>query len=130
MVIALVLPFGDSRSAIRELSLALRNAAQLALFDLDRRDIVLSLHDTKGTPEGAKEAVKQALAAKANLIVGPLFSTSVAAIAPMLAGRDVPSLALSNDRSVKGDNIWLLGFLPEDNIDRIVGARRRRRIGR
>jgi ABC-type branched-subunit amino acid transport system substrate-binding protein len=120
VVIALVLPFGDSRSSIRDLSRALQNAAQLALFDLDRRDIVLSLHDTKGTQDGAKEAVKQALAAKADLIVGPLFSTSVAAIAPMLAGRDVPALALSNDRSVKGDNIWLLGFLPEDNIDRIV----------
>lgn len=120
VVIALLLPVGDNRSSIRDLSKALLNAAQLALFDLDRRDIILSLHDTNGTPEGAIEAVKQALAAKADLIVGPLFSTSVTAIAPMLAGRDVPALALSNDRSIKGDNIWLLGFLPEDNIDRIV----------
>ena len=39
---------------------------------------------------------------------------------PLLAGRDTPAFAFSNDASAAGDNLWLLGFLPEQNIDRIV----------
>ena len=38
----------------------------------------------------------------------------------MLANERVPALAFSNDRSVASKNIWLLGFIPEDNIDRAI----------
>ena len=81
---------------------------------------VLRLHDTKGTPEGAAEAAKAALAAGSNILVGPLFADSVSAVAPLLVGREAKALAFSNDSRVAAQNLWLLGFLPEQNIDRIV----------
>ena len=54
------------------------------------------------------------------MIIGPLFATSVQAVTPVLAGTNVPALAFSNDRSVASKNIWLLGFIPEDNIERAI----------
>ena len=67
----------------------------------------------------AQTAARLALAAGTDLIIGPLFATSVQAVAPVLANARVPALALSNDRSV-ASKISGLGFIPEDNIDRAI----------
>ena len=123
VVVSLLLPMSDGRDAIRGLAGELYKAAQLAMFDTPlSRDarFVLRLHDTKGTPEGAAEAAKAALAAGSNILVGPLFADSVSAVAPLLVGREAKALAFSNDSRVAAQNLWLLGFLPEQNIDRIV----------
>ena len=123
VVVSLLLPMSDGRDAIRALAGELYKAAQLAMFDTPlSRDarFVLRLHDTKGTPEGAAEAAKAALAAGSNILVGPLFADSVSAVAPLLVGREAKALAFSNDSRVAAQNLWLLGFLPEQNIDRIV----------
>ena len=119
-VVALLLPMGDERANIRALAGDLYNAAQLALFDGGNRSIILKLHDTKGTPAGAQNAAMAAIAGEADIIIGPLFSTSVTAVAPVLAGRDIVALALSNDSGAARDNVWLMGFLPEQNITQIV----------
>jgi ABC-type branched-subunit amino acid transport system substrate-binding protein len=123
-VVGLLLPLSDERDTIRALAGHLYNGAQLALFDAPLNggatNLVISLHDTKGTPTGAQEAAKAAIAAGSDVIVGPLFGSSVSAIQPVLAGRDVPGFAFSNDSSTAMDGLWLLGFLPEQNIDRIV----------
>ena len=105
---------------VRALANTLLQAAQLALFDVARPELLLRVQDTSGTPVGAQTAARAALAAGTDLIIGPLFATSVQAIAPVLAGSRVPALAFSNDRSVARRNIWLLGFIPEDNIDRAI----------
>lgn len=119
-ILGLLLPLGDRREAIRSLAGHLYNSAQLALFDAPTQSLVISLHDTKGTAEGAQEAAKAAIAAGADIIVGPLFGSSVTAMQPVLAGRNVPAFAFSNDASTATDGLWLMGFLPEQNIDRIV----------
>ena len=119
-IVGLLLPLGDSRDTIRSLAGHLYNGAQMALFDAETDKLIISLHDTKGTQKGAEEAAKAAIAAGADIIVGPLFGASVTAIQPVLAGRDVPGFAFSNDASTATDGLWLLGFLPEQNIDRIV----------
>ena len=119
-ILGLLLPLSDKREAIRSLAGHLYNSAQMALFDAPAQSLVISLHDTKGTAGGAQEAAKAAIAAGADIIVGPLFGSSVTAMQPVLAGRSVPAFAFSNDASAATDGLWLMGFLPEQNIDRIV----------
>ena len=121
-IVALLLPMSDQREDVRLLADAMFNAAQMALFDSGMRSLVLSLHDTQGTAKGAALATREALAGGAQLILGPLFSTSVTAAAPYLRGRKVAALAFSNNIDVLEENIWLMGFLPEQNIDHIVGT--------
>ncbi len=120
VTISLLLPMTDARDNVRTLAADLFNAAQLAVFDAGQPNIVIRLHDTKGTPQGAEHAAKEAVAAEADIIVGPLFADSVRSVGPVLVGRDIPALVFSNDRTARTQNVWLLGFLPEDNINRVI----------
>ncbi|MCH8991732.1 MAG: ABC transporter substrate-binding protein [Acidobacteria bacterium] len=76
--VALLLPLSGRNARLGN---AMVNAAQLALFDLADDRFELLIHDTKGTPEGAAEAAALAIGDGASLILGPLLSASVTAVA-------------------------------------------------
>ncbi|MCW9032866.1 MAG: penicillin-binding protein activator [Rhodospirillales bacterium] len=98
----------------------LLNAAQLALFDFGKPGFELLIHDTKGTPEGAAEAADQALEEGASLILGPLLSSSVQAVSPMAQQAGVNVLAFSNNQAALAENVYLLGFMPSEEVKRVV----------
>lgn len=117
VVLGLLLPLAHPDAGVRRTADDLFKAAQMAVFDAGDTPLVLLPRDTGGTPEGARKAAAHAVADGASLIIGPLFSGSAAALGNASA---VPVLAFSNDRNVRARNLWLFGFLPEQNIDRIV----------
>ena len=96
----------------------------MALFDIADENFVILPRDTRGTPAGARAAAQQVLAEGATLILGPLLSSSVAAMAPEARRRGVPVVAFSNDRSVAGEGVYVLGFLPQEQVDRVVSFAR------
>ena len=106
---------------------AMLNAAQMALFELGGaqegsggREIALAPRDTGGTPAGAQQAVQDAMEAGAQLILGPLFSSEVEAIAPLARSRGVPVVAFTNDYAVAGDGVYIIGITPELQVERMV----------
>jgi len=110
---------------------SLKQAGELALFDRDDGSFQLVVLDDKGTPEGARAAADQALKDGAELILGPLFSTSVSAVAPIARTAGVPVLAFSNDRQVAGSGVFLLGHQVSAEVERVVSyavVQGRRRI--
>lgn len=109
---------------------ALLDAAHLALFDVGDSRLVLLPRDSKGTPEGAAAAAQDLLAQGAQLIVGPLFAGEVAAVAPVARAGRVPVLGFSTDRTVAGDNVWLLGLAPDDQVARVVAFAHSRGLNR
>jgi hypothetical protein len=54
------------------------------------------------------------------MILGPLFAQSVSAVAQVARGRGVPVIAFSTDASVATRGVYLLSFLPESDVKRIV----------
>jgi ABC-type branched-subunit amino acid transport system substrate-binding protein len=123
----LLLPLSGANAAIgRELL----DAAQLALFDLADDRLTLMPRDTQGTPAGAATAAEAVLAEGAELIVGPLFSSESAAVAPIAQGRGVNVISFSNDRSVAGNGVFILGFTPEQEIEQVIGFARSRGYAR
>ena len=76
-----------------------------------------------------RAAANEALAEGNGLILGPLLAEDVRAVAPVARRADVPVIAFSNDVSVAGDGVYLMGFTPGQSIERVVayarGARRR-----
>lgn len=100
---------------------SLKQAAELALFERDSPSVQLVVKDDKGTPEGARAATDEALKEGATLILGPLFAKSVGAVAPVARAANVPVVAFSNDRQVAGNGVYLLGFQPAPEVQRIVG---------
>lgn len=125
--IALLLPLSGEHKAVGQ---ALLNAAQLALFNFPEAPIVLLPRDTTGTPSGAAQAAREAIAAEADFVIGPLFAAEVRAAAPIIrqAGRNL--LALSNDRQVAGSGVFVFGFLPEQEVSRIVSFAAERGVRR
>lgn len=125
--VALLLPLSGSSAGIGQ---AMLDAAQIALFDLADANFVLMPHDTLGTPEGAAAAAEAALADGAGLILGPLFARSVAAVKPHAQAAGVSVLAFSNDLTVGGDGVYVMGFVPHDQVRRVVGYARAQGLAR
>lgn len=101
-------------------------AAQVALFDIAGEDFLLMPYDTAGKPDTAREAAKVALAHGARLILGPLFSESVLAVAPVVRAAGVNLVAFSNNRTIAGERIFVIGLLPRGQISRVVSYARSR----
>ena len=118
--VALLLPFTASNEAAQKVAAAMFDAAQLAAFDAGDDRFLLIPKDTKGRPEGAAAAARSALADGAEIILGPLFSESTEAAAPVARAADAPMIAFSSDLKVAGDGVYLLSFPPELEIQRVT----------
>ena len=117
--VAVLLPITASGST-PAVAKALKQAAELALFDFDNPNVTLIPKDTKGTPDGARLAAESALQDGAELIIGPLFAQEVSAAAPVARQGGVPMIAFSSDEKVAGNGVYLLSFLAGRDVPRIV----------
>jgi ABC-type branched-subunit amino acid transport system substrate-binding protein len=99
---------------------AFRNAAELAIRDFPDAGIQIAVYDTKGTPAGAGSAIGAAMQNGAGIVLGPVFANEVSAIAPSARASGVPVVAFSSDAGVAGPGVYLLSFLPADDVNRIV----------
>ncbi|HEV7959790.1 MAG TPA: penicillin-binding protein activator [Rhizomicrobium sp.] len=117
--VGIILPLTSGAPATRALAAAMLKAAELALFDSGNRNILLMTAD-EGSPDAAGAAANKLLSQGAEIIVGPLFGPSVSTVAPLARDRGVPVLAFSTERSVAGNGVYLLSFLPQTEVRRIV----------
>jgi branched-chain amino acid transport system substrate-binding protein len=99
---------------------AMRNAADMALAEFNAPNIQLLVKDDGGTGDGARLAAQQALDEGAEIILGPLFAQSVSVVGQVALPRNVPVIAFSTDANVASRGVYLLSFLPESDVARIV----------
>ena len=118
--VALLLPFSHPDKNTRAVAQALLNAAQMAMFDMGSRTMTLLPRDTGSTPESAAAAANDAIDKGAELILGPLLAADVRAVAPVAQAKNVPVIAFSTDRTVAGEGVFLLSFLPETEVTRVI----------
>lgn len=118
--IAVLLPFSHPDKGTRAVAQSLLDAAQMAMFDMGAKAMVLLPHDTGTSPETAAAAATAAIDKGAELILGPLLANDVRAVAPIGRQRSVPIIAFSTDRTVSGDGVFLLSFLPEQEVSRVI----------
>ena len=115
--VGLLLPL-SGRGA--NLGLEMRDAAELALFDLGDDHFTLLPRDTKGSPADAADATRKLIADGAKLILGPLFAVEVDAAAPVAHAAGINLLAFSSDWQRAGNGTYILGFVPADQVTRIL----------
>ncbi|MEM9168298.1 MAG: penicillin-binding protein activator [Pseudomonadota bacterium] len=118
--VALLLPFSAPSESAQKIASAMFDAAQLATFEAGDRRFVLIPKDTRGEPQAAAAAARSALADGAEMILGPLYAESVAAVAPVARAARTPVVAFSSDVNVAGDGVYLLSFPPEIEINRVT----------
>jgi branched-chain amino acid transport system substrate-binding protein len=117
--VALVLPLSAPGNAGLAAQ-SMKNAAEMALAEFKEPNIQLLVKDDAGTPQGAQLGAQQALDEGAEIIIGPLFAQSVSAAGSVARTRNVPVIAFSTDASVASRGVYLLSFLPESDVRRIV----------
>jgi Periplasmic binding protein len=115
----LILPLSASGNA-GVAGVAMRNAAEMALAEFNNPNIQLLVKDDGGTAEAARQGAQQALDEGAQIILGPLFAQSVGFVGQAARARNVPVIAFSTDANVASNGVYLLSFLPESDVDRIV----------
>jgi ABC-type branched-subunit amino acid transport system substrate-binding protein len=76
--------------------------------------------DDRGTAEGARQAAEEAIAEGAELIVGPLFAPAVQAAGQVAKQAGKPVIAFSTDATVASRGVYLLSFLAQEEVDRII----------
>jgi hypothetical protein len=118
--VGLILPLSAGGNA-GVAAASMRNAAEMALAEFNNPDLQLLVKDDGGNAFGAQQAAQQALDEGAELILGPLFAQSVGPVGQLARSRGVPVIAFSTDANVASRGIYLLSFLPESDVDRIVG---------
>ena len=106
---------------------SIANAASMAMLDANGRNIRLTVYNTAG---GAASAAQRAVAEGSRLILGPLLAEDVRAVAPIAHAAGVPVITFSNDVSVAGNGVYVLGFVPAQSIERVVSYARSRGIER
>jgi branched-chain amino acid transport system substrate-binding protein len=117
--VALLLPL-SAPGETANIGKALKNAAEAALLDAGSRNIELITKDTRGNADGARVAANAALNDGAGLILGPLLSSEVKAVKPIAGQRGVPVIAFSSVASVAGNGVYLMSFLPSEEVSNLV----------
>ena len=117
--VGMILPLTQN-GAPSPIGASMRNAAQLAISDSGSTSITLMIEDDHSSPDAAAQAAQSELGAGAQLILGPVFANDVrtASAAAKSAGR--PMIAFSTDVTVAAPGVYLLSFLIQGYVDRIL----------
>lgn len=112
--VALLVPLSGPNAGVGQ---SIANATTLALLDTKADRVRITTYDTG---MGAAAAVSKALAEGNRLILGPLLAEDARIIGPIAARANVPVISFSNDVSVAGNGVYIMGYNPNQSIDRVV----------
>ncbi len=126
--VALLLPLSASGQTAN-IGKALKNAAEVALLDSGSSDVQLITKDTRGNPDGARSAANEALNEGVSLILGPLLSSEVQAVSPVARQRNVPVIAFSSVAGVAGNGVYLMSFLPGEEVSNLLRYATKQGVG-
>ncbi|MCI5060865.1 MAG: penicillin-binding protein activator [Alphaproteobacteria bacterium] len=115
--VAILLPLSGPHAALGQFML---KAAQLALFDTGYENFNLIPRDTEGTTTGASNATRSVIDEGAQLILGPLLSSSVRGAKDIARSHNVNVIAFSTDGTLAGQNTFIMGFMPEGQVSRVT----------
>lgn len=116
--VALLVPVSGANAPVGQ---SIANATTLALLDTKTQKLRVTTYDTG---KGAAEAARAAIADGNRLILGPLTGEEVRVVAPIARAAHIPIISYSNDASVAGNGVYLLGYAPSQSIDRVVAFAR------
>lgn len=99
---------------------AMKNAAELAIAQFENANVQLIVKDDRASPEGARAAAQECVNEGCEMILGPLFAPAVQAAGQVARGAGRPMIAFSSDATVASRGVYLLSFLPENEVERVI----------
>ncbi len=128
--VALLVPGGTGAGSDQLLATNLENAARLAVADLNGAEIDLRVYNTGSDAAQAARVANLAVDDGAKIILGPLFAEAANAAGVAVAGRNVNVLAFSNNPTIAGGNVFVLGNTFDNTAKRLVNYATRSGISR
>lgn len=122
--VALLVPMSGPNAGVGQ---SIANATTLALMDTKTDKVRITTYDTA---LGAAAAANRALAEGNRLILGPLLAEDARIIGPIAARTNVPVISFSNDASAAGGGVYIMGYNPNQSIERVVGYARDKGLSR
>ncbi len=122
--VALLVPGGSGVESDNFLAANLENAARLAISDLNGVTIDLAVYNTAANPAQAAAVATQAANDGAQIILGPLYAEAANAAGVAVAERGLNVLAFSNNTSIAGNNVFVLGPTFLNTANRLVAYAR------
>ena len=116
---ALILPLSAGGNAGLAAQ-SMKNAAELALAEFNNPDVQLVVKDDGGNTGTARLVAEQAMDEGCQIILGPLFAPAVRSVGQTARPRGIPVIAFSTDASIAARGIYLLSFLPESDVARVL----------
>ena len=118
--VALLVPMSGNNGAVGQ---SIANATTMALLDTNADNLRITTYDTSSDARGA---ARRAIADGNKLILGPLLGGDVPQVLAEARPADVPLISFSNDTSVAGPAVFVMGHIPEQSIARSVAYARQR----
>ena len=118
--VALLVPRGSGQASDDLLARNFENAARLAMRDLNGVEIDLRVYGTAGNPQTAASQAALAVNDGARIIVGPLYAEAANAAGVAVAPQGVNVLAFSNNTTIAGGNVFVLGSTFDNTASRLV----------
>ncbi|MFW5833610.1 MAG: penicillin-binding protein activator [Pseudomonadota bacterium] len=116
--VGLLVPMTGNAAAV---GVDLARAAELALIERGNDRLELLPRDTQSTQEGAVVAARQLLEQEdVDVILGPLFGSSAERVAELARARGITVLSFSSQGSIAGDGLFVLGYRPEEQVERVT----------
>ncbi|MBL4858429.1 MAG: penicillin-binding protein activator [Erythrobacter sp.] len=112
--VALLVPLSGQNGEVGQ---SIANATTMAILDTEASNLRITTYDTA---EGPQAAARQAIADGSKLIIGPLLGSNVVSIRAEAAPANVPIISFSNDATVAGPGVFVMGHIPEQSIARSV----------
>ncbi|MDF3414565.1 penicillin-binding protein activator [Sulfitobacter sp. M57] len=122
--VALLIPRGGTQND-NLLAKNLENAARMAIRDLDGVKIDLRVYGTAGNAGTAANMAAQAVNDGAKIILGPVYGESANAAGVAVAKQGVNVLSFSNNPTIAGGNVFVLGQTFSNTANRLVGYAKR-----
>jgi ABC-type branched-subunit amino acid transport system substrate-binding protein len=118
-VVALLAPLSSPEPRAQAQARDLEAAARLAASELGPL-VELRVFDDGADPARAQQAARAAVEGGASVIIGPLFSAQTSAVRAVAEGTATPVLSFSSDSAAGRPPVWVMGDLPENEVDRVL----------
>jgi ABC-type branched-subunit amino acid transport system substrate-binding protein len=116
--VALLVPMSGQNAAVGQ---SIANATTMALLDTNASNLRITTYDTA---TGAAAAASRAMADGNKLVLGPLLGDDTDAIVKVTRQKEVPLISFSNDVTTASRDVFVMGHIPGQSINRTVAFAR------
>ena len=115
--VGVMLPLSGEHSEIGNLIL---NAIEMAVFQTEENKLELHIKDTEAKSDIAKKVLSELIDEGVKVVIGPLFSKSLAAIQSEVASKNINIFALTNNINLRNKGIWIFGVDPQAQTEKVL----------